>query len=183
MSLNISFGALPPRTKQISHKLIIGARQQWSGLKMLQKEENVSCVIDLRNRKGYKQFFEKLFCKFVGLKYINFPIELAKKNKISPEIFNKIFELIQNNKNGKTFVHCNSGIHRSLFVAAMVKFRDGAIKTKQEFCEFLQNNDFYKLKKKVRCGFKIALTPEERKIRIDNLNYQLQEFWKILQKK
>ena len=43
MSTNISFGTLPARTKEISSKLIIGARQNLSGLKQLQKEENVFC--------------------------------------------------------------------------------------------------------------------------------------------
>jgi len=180
--MNISFGALPPRTKYITNNIIIGARQNLAGLKQLQQEENISRVIDLRSSCDYKKMFEIINCKTLGLKYQNFPLELMHRKTIQEATFNKIAKILSSNKDEKIFIHCNSGRHRSMFVASLIKFKDGTLKTIDDFQNFLKQNDFYKLRKKVRLGFKFDLTPEDIKLRTENLDYQKEQFWNFLTK-
>ena len=177
--MNITFGALPPKTRYISKRLIIGARQGLSGLQKLQNEESVSQIIDLRSSNDLKKLNEKICCKVLGLNYKNYPIELMNRKPLNTKIFESILEAIQNN-NGKTFVHCNSGRHRSLFVAAMEAFRNGNIQNFEDFKKFLANRDFYKLRKKSRLGIKFNLTDEDIKIRTANLDFQKDKFWEYL---
>ena len=183
MSLNISFGTLPVGTKYVTKNLIIGARQNWSGLRQLRDEENVSRVIDLRSVNDYKKIFERLYCRLLGLKYDKFPLELMNKKPIEKDSYEKIAQILDANREETIFVHCNSGRHRSLFVAGLAKFKEGTIKTMSDFQKFLAENDFYKLRKKVRLGLKFKLTPRDKKLRTENLDYQKEKFWQFLTSK
>lgn len=178
--MSITFGTLPPQTKYITNNLIIGARQGLSGLRQLRNEEAVTQIIDLRSAKDLKKLNEFLLCKALGLRYESYPLELMNKTPLRPQILENISNSIQKNQDGRTFVHCNSGRHRSLFIAAMEEFKNGNIKTFDDFKEFLHNGDFYKLRKKVKYGIKFNLTPEDIRFRTENLNFQKDNFWEIL---
>lgn len=178
--MQISFGSLPPKTRYISKNLIIGARQNLAGLRQLKDEEAVTQIIDLRNAIDFKKLKEFLSCKLLGLRYKNYPIQLQQQKKIAPEILNEIQNLIQTNKDGNTFVHCNSGIHRSLLIAALNEYLNGNIRTLDDYKKFLTAGNFYNLRPKSRLGLKIALTPNEANSRTANLEFQKDKLWEYL---
>ena len=181
MTSPVSFGALPSRTCRISENLIIGAKQGFADFRQLKNEEYVSRVIDLRNNRPIQKIKEFIFCKILGLDYISAPMQIGDKRPLCADTFEKIHSLVQGNNTGITFVHCNSGVHRSLLAAAFDEFKCGRLKSFDDLTEFLKAGNYYSLNKKVHLGRKVPLTPADIEYRTKNLEYQKQAFWKMLQ--
>ncbi|MCR4881439.1 MAG: hypothetical protein K6A44_05745 [bacterium] len=180
MVSNVSFGALPSGTRRISEKLIVGAKQDFASFRQLRNEEYVSRVIDLRNGRPFKKLKEFIFCKLLGLDYANIPMELRDRHPLISDSFERIHSLVQGNNSGRTFVHCNSGIHRSILAAAFEEFKEGRIRTFGDLSEFLKNQNYFALNKKVRFGFKVSLPQEHIIKRSKNLEYQKRAFWDMI---
>ena len=181
MQNNISFRGLPKNTRYVSEKLIVGARQGLFGLRKLQKEEGVNLVIDFSSKKNFPfPLIEILLCKLLKLKHKLIPINLVKKNYPLKEAFEKAKKTISENKDTKIFVHCRSGKHRSVLVAAVLEVFNNRIKTMAGFEEFLKKNHFYDVKYVRKCLIRFKPTAEEIKIRIDRLNFQKQRLIDLL---
>ena len=178
----ISFGAMPPRARYISENLIIGPKQGISSLRQLRDEEYIGQVIDLRNGRYLRRLREFLVCKFLGIKYRSCPMTIGDRAPLQPEKFEQIHSIINENHNGRTYLHCNSGVHRSLLVGAFEKIKSGEIKSFGDLAEFLKNGRYFDLRKKVRFGVKVPLSPVDIRYRTENLRYQMQSFWNMVNK-
>ncbi len=181
MTSSVSFGALPSRTCRISENLIIGAKQGFADFCQLRNEEYVSRVIDLRNKRPFKKAKEFLFCKLLGLDYISAPMQIGDRRPLCADMFERIHSLVKENNTGRTLIHCNSGIHRSLLAAAFEEFKGGRIKSLNDLTDFLKTRNYYSLSPKVRWGRKVPLTPSDIEYRTNNLEYQKNAFWSLLQ--
>lgn len=180
MVSTVSFGALPPKSRYVSEQLIIGAKQKLLGLRQLRDEENVTRVIDLRNGRYFKRFKEFLTCKMLGLDYESRPMMIGDRFPLVKDEFEQVHSLISSNNTGRTFVHCNSGVHRSLLVAAFEEFKAGRIKTFSELADFLRNDGYFQLGKKVSFGIKMPLTQQDVDYRTSNLIFQRNSFWNMV---
>ena len=149
MISNISFGKLPPNTKYISKNLIVGAKQGICGLLDLKQTEDVNCVIDLQWKFGLTICRpESILCKILRLKYCAVPMTLKPKAMPIREKFEQAFKVFEENKEGRTFVHCSMGWHRSLLFAALTEIRAGRIKNFEDFSEFLKARNFYNVSRR-----------------------------------
>ena len=182
MISSVSFGALPPKTHYVSKNLIVGASLKISQLRQLRNEEEVSRVIDLRNGRHARRLKEFLVCKLLGIDYNSRPMKIGDKLPLVKDEFEKIHSLISGNTQGKTFVHCNNGLHRSMLVAAFEEFKAGRIRSFEELSEFLKNGNYFKLRKeiKIQDGKAIKMYPEEAAMKRGNLEYQKRAFWKMV---
>ena len=124
-SRNISFKALPTNqsyaasyVKESAGKLIRGPKLSFKNILEL-KEEGVTLIIDFRSRTFIgSRTLEQIFSWIVGIKHKNIPHQFKTSKLPAKEKFLEIAKLIKENK-GKTYLHCNTGRHRtSLFVAA-----------------------------------------------------------------
>ena len=178
MNNSISFKGLPPKAKYVSDKLIVGARQGLFGLRKLQKEEGVNLVLDLRDKSDiFRVLIEKFLCKILRLKHKFIPIDFRDSKAPMKEVFENSLALINNNKNGKIFIHCRSGRHRSLLLCAAAEIRAFKIKTVEDFEKFLKKFRFYEIRK-IK-----SLSPDVRKKQLEarfrKLNTQKQRFMEI----
>ena len=81
----------------------------------------VNQIVDIRKSNSINKFFEKVFCKVLGLKYLNYPCSFRNGSKLSKDYFEKVNDTIVNN-DGITYLHCKKGKHRTgLCVAAYEK--------------------------------------------------------------
>ena len=173
----ISFKGLPTNTRYVSEKLIVGARQGLCGLRKLQKEEGVNFVIDFSSAKNFPfPFIEKILCKLIRLKQKSIPINLVNENFPLKEAFDKARKTISENSGSKIFIHCRSGKHRSVLIAALMEVFNKRIKTPQEFEEFLKQNHYYEIRHVRKFFIRFKPTDEERKIKIEKLNLQKRRF-------
>ena len=140
---NISFKGLPPKTRYVAEKIIVGARQGLGGLRKLKNEESVNLVVDVRRKRFFTSTVENLLCKMLGIKRVEIPTTLNKAT-FTFEPFEKAAEIVGQNTNGNTFLHCKKGKHRSVLVAAITQIKAGKIKTKGDLIEFLDENEFFK---------------------------------------
>jgi protein tyrosine/serine phosphatase len=110
-----------PVYNYVDRKLIRGA-QVTSPVELFRmKRTGVNQIIDLCNERGFKLFFEKKFCKFLGLKYINYPSSFRDGSAFEKGYYQKINKIISEN-DGITYLHCKKGKHRTgLCVAAYEK--------------------------------------------------------------
>ena len=181
MQNNISFKALPQNARYVSEKLIVGARQGLFGLRKLQKEEGVNLVIDFSSRKNFPfPFIEILLCKLLKLKHKLIPINLVNKNFPLKDAFDKARKTILENNDSKIFIHCRSGKHRSVLIAALIEVFNKRIRTPQEFESFLKKNHFYDIRHIRKFLIPFKPTAEERKIRTDRLNLQKQRLLNLV---
>ena len=167
MTAKISFKALPLNTRYVSNNLIIGARQGLSGLADL-KKEGVSIVLDVRKKHPIISNYQTILCKLLGLKRIQIPTTLAKAS-FSLDSFDKASQIIADNKSKKIFLHCRHGLHRSVIVALLSQIKQGAVKTSEDFDNFLSKNDFFKVKKSE--GFFKKFKHNKNKQKIDNFEF------------
>ena len=180
MNTTISFNGLPPKTRYVSEKLIVGARQGLFGLRKLQKEEGVNLVIDFSSRKNFPfPLIETVLCKLINLKHKLIPIDLVNSDFPIKKALNKATKAIFENENKKIFVHCRSGKHRSVLIAAACEVLKGKIRNAQEFEEFLKNNRYYEIKHKRKFFIPFKLTPEEAACKIEKLKLQKERFLAI----
>lgn len=81
------------------------------------KDLGVTTVIDLRNDPTD---YEKTAVEALGMKYVNLPMSGWKKPK--EEAIEKFLDLINDPANGKVYVHCKAGIHRTGMTGAVYRF-------------------------------------------------------------
>lgn len=160
--------------KKIDEKIFAGQKPTYTTLKYL-KNSGVDTVIDLRAKNQItKIFLEYLKCKLLGINYFNIPIKLNKKLPTLDE-FKKANNLILNSN--KTFIHCNSGFHRTpLFCAASSIFRKKL--SVQDTVKFLIQNKYFTTTKKKSKLSKL----EQEKLKLEKyqtLNQRLKEFIKL----
>ena len=86
------------------------------------KAKNVTQVIDLRDdgKAGspFLKRLEKFYCKLFNIKYVEAKLQFVQNRIPNEDYFSKVIKLIQNN-DGKSYVHCRYGKHRTGFVVAM----------------------------------------------------------------
>ena len=182
MVSTVSFGALPPQTRYISENLIVGASLRFADLRQLRNEEYVSRIIDLRNGRHTKRLKEFLSCKMLGMDYSSRPMKIGDRLPLVRDEFENIHSLIGSNSEGRTYVHCNNGLHRSMLVAAFEEFKAGRIKTFSELKEFLQKGNYFQLRKdtKIRNGKVMNISQEEAAMKRENLAHQQLAFWNMV---
>ena len=86
------------------------------------KAKNVTQVIDLRDggKAGspFLKKLEKFYCKLFNIKYVEAKMQFIQNRIPNEDYFSKVTKLIQNN-DGKSYVHCHYGKHRTGQVIAM----------------------------------------------------------------
>ena len=180
MSSSISFKGLPQGTRYVSQKLIVGARQGLFGLRKLQKEEGVNLVIDFSSKKNFPfPFLEIVLCKLLRLKHKLIPIDLVNTDFPIKRALERAKKAIFENENLKIFVHCRSGKHRSVLIAAACEVLKKRINSPQEFEEFLKQNRFYEVRHVRKFFIPFKPTAEEISEKIKKLNLQKRRFLEI----
>ena len=86
------------------------------------KAKNVTQVIDLRDggKAGYPflKRLEKFYCKLFNIKYVEAKMQFVQDKIPNQDYFSKVTNLIENN-DGKSYIHCHYGKHRTGQVIAM----------------------------------------------------------------
>ena len=86
------------------------------------KAKNVTQVIDLRDdgraESPFLKRLEKFYCKLFNIKYVEAKLQFVQNRIPNEDYFSKVIKLIQNN-DGKSYVHCHYGKHRTGLVVAM----------------------------------------------------------------
>jgi len=107
------------------------------------KEKGVTQIIDLRNSAKISGCVEKLLCNMFGIKYQNYKFPHRQKHLPSKDFFEEINKTIVNNE-GKTYVHCQYGHHRTgLAVAIYEKLH--SVKSESEIVENMICNGYREL--------------------------------------
>ncbi len=96
------------------------------------------------------------------------------------EALNKAKDTILSNPKCKFFIHCRSGKHRSVLIAAAFEVMKKRIRTPEEFEDFLKKNKFYEIRHIRKFLIPFKPTAEERKVRIERLNLQKERFMDFL---
>ena len=93
-----------------------------SPLKLYEMKNNgYTSIIDLRQHSRISKFIEKCVCKLLNIKYNNIVFKTTNDDIPNIDFFHNINEQIVKN-NGKTYLHCKHGLHRtSMCVAAYEK--------------------------------------------------------------
>lgn len=150
-----NFTSLPKFQIIVDNRLIRGRAVTCPYNLYRMKNEGITQVIDLRNSSFVRRPLEKLFCKMLGLKYINFKYP-HRLNKLPEESF---FENINNtilNNNGKTYIHCQYGKRRTgISVAIYEKLH--CKKSKSEVLEHLLNYGFQEIRDNKNTNKRIKL--------------------------
>ena len=141
---------LSPKVINVDNKLCRGSApiNPRSLLKM--KEQGINQVIDLRNSACLLSFMEKLFCKILGLNYVNFKYPHRLDYVPPHDFFQKINEKITKNE-GKTYIHCHYGKRRTGICVAIYE-KEHTKKTKKDI-----------LKELIELGFKEVLSSGKSK--------------------
>ena len=66
------------------------------------------------------------------------------------------------------------------FPEAFEEFKAGRIKTFSELADFLRNDGYFQLGKKVSFGIKMPLTQQDVDYRTSNLIFQRNSFWNMV---
>lgn len=161
---------LTTRIRHVNNKLIAGPQPSWKELKEL-KKQGVTLVIDLRSKYQLLQRTqEEIYCRLLGLKRIFLPSQLLK-NLPDIKTFLQFNKLVKNN-DGKTYVHCRSGRHRTNFFVVFNELTNGE-KTIPNIMKYLKENGFYNVQhKEYKINGKIKTKKEiyiERVIQFLNL--------------
>ena len=112
----------PISIKKVDDRLLRGSAVITTGKMRTLKDEGVTQIIDLRENTNILGIFlkkiEQLYCKIFNINYVEKP-SILKGNSIPDEnYYNDINTTIKNN-NGKTYIHCFWGSHRTGFCVAM----------------------------------------------------------------
>ena len=118
----------------VDNKLMRGCSVT-SPLKIRQmKKEGITQVIDLRNSAHIESPLEKMFCKMFGIKYVNHRFSHRQNNIPNDKFFKEINESILSNE-GKTYMHCQYGHHRTGLAVAIYE----KLNTKKDNSEIIKN--------------------------------------------
>ena len=109
---NQTFTGLAKFQKQVDEKLIRGKAVSCSWRLYKMKQDGITQVIDLRNSSLVERPIEKFFCKWFGIKYINYKYPHRLNNIPEKSFFDKVNKSINSN-NGKTYIHCQYGKRRT----------------------------------------------------------------------
>ena len=173
ISNDINFGAIPQGIRIVNNKILAGGKLTWKELQAL-KDENVGQIIDLRcSSTLYPQLKEFICCKFLGIKRENIPVVLFKSlpDKDTFEYVKKTVDKCPQ----KTFIHCNSGLHRTNLFCEALQILNGE-KTVKEAIDSLINNGFFKLRNIEK------REPEIVKIQLETLHKRLNDFKEMFSK-
>jgi len=85
------------------------------------KQQKVTKIIDLRNTEKketkYLKKLEELYAKIFGIKYENKPFYISPSSVPEQDFFDSLNKSILNNE-GKTYLHCHYGAHRTNMAVA-----------------------------------------------------------------
>lgn len=76
------------------------------------KKNGITQIIDLRNSSFVERPIERIFCKLLGIKYLNYKYKHRLNTLPEGDFFEKINDTITANK-GKTYIHCQYGKRRT----------------------------------------------------------------------
>ena len=124
---SINFNQLPNKSLHVDEYLIRGAHPSIADVFRL-KKEGVNQIYDLRQKSWRRSRLpEKVACKIVGIDYNPMPFSFLYDKNPTLEDFEKVSKSIKENgdKGGKTFIHCNSGKHRTAQFVAFYEITKG----------------------------------------------------------
>lgn len=98
------------------------------------KKEGITQIIDLRNSAHFESPLEKLFCKIFGIKYVNYRFSHRLNDIPDQDFFKKVNESILSNE-GKTYMHCEYGRHRTGLAVAIYE----KLHTQKDNSEIIKN--------------------------------------------
>ena len=128
------------RPTKVDNKLMRGA-SVLSPFKMRTiKNNGVTQIIDLRNSAYIERPLEKLMCRLFGIKYVNYKFSHRKTDIPNKEFFERINNAITGNQ-GKTYVHCQYGRHRTGLAVAVYE-KAHTKKTNAEIIQNMINNGY-----------------------------------------
>ena len=140
----INLNTLPKGQSYVDNNLIRGGYVVSPVTMYRMKKLGITKVIDLRNTQSVVRRIEQFLCSVFKLKYINKPYAFEKMKKLPDEqdflCVNK--EITENN--GKTYLHCVHGKHRTGIFVAMYE-REILHKETQEVLGNLLNKGFLDL--------------------------------------
>jgi len=92
----------------VDNKLIRGSKPRFRDVLRL-KQEGITQIICLSKKKNYA---EKLACKVSNIQFVQYKRDIIDQNFLNMEDFKNISNQISEH-NGKTFIHCGVGLHRT----------------------------------------------------------------------
>lgn len=102
---------------KVDNRLIRG-RAVTSPVRLYQlKQAGVTQIVDLRSNSLIKPL-ERFFCKLIGIKYKNLQYSHRMNSLPEEDFFHEVVNTIDKN-NGKTYIHCLYGKHRTGICVAM----------------------------------------------------------------
>lgn len=129
-----------PSASVVSPKLLRGKAVLNPYTLYQMRQSGINQIIDLRNSSVIKGFFEKLFCRVLGIKYFNCRYPHRLNTLPGFEFFENINKLICQNA-GKTYIHCQYGKRRT-GIAVAVYEKECLHKPKLEILTNLYNLGF-----------------------------------------
>ena len=141
---NINFKALPKYQTVVDKILVKGPAVTSPFTIRKMKQEGITQIIDLRNSSWIKRPLEKLFCKILGIKYVNHRYPHRLYTLPSDDFFQKINADIINNQ-GKTYIHCLKGKRRTGICVAIYE-KNHSNKSKDEIVTTLLTDGFQEIK-------------------------------------
>ncbi len=107
---------------KVDDKLLRGSAVFTPAKIMRLKAKKVTQVIDLRDggKAGspFLKKLEKFYCKLFNIKYTEAKMQFVQDKIPNQDYFSKVTSLIENN-DGKSYIHCHYGKHRTGQVVAM----------------------------------------------------------------
>lgn len=135
--MNFLPNQLPYFVKPVGEKLLRGRAVSCPYRLYTMKKNGVNQIIDLRNAFSVQKFFEKMFCKIIGIKYINQKYPHRLQSLPSEGFLKGIADTVANNPQ-QTYVHCQYGKRRTGIVVAYCE-KVNAKKSNEEISENLFN--------------------------------------------
>lgn len=136
----ISFTSLPRFQKKVDERLIRGRAVICPYRLYKMKKEGITQIIDLRNT-SLTMPLEKFFCRLFGLKYVNQKFSHRSAKLPNKDFFERTNDLIIKN-NGKTYMHCAYGFHRTGICVAFYE-RFHSAKPKQVILDNMINSGYF----------------------------------------
>ena len=110
------------RFNKVDERLYRGAQPTEAGFKRL-KELGITTIVNLRMEPDAIRTNEKEVVEKLGMKYVGIPVEdgnfFTRSRTIPDEAIRSFFKILDDDENGKVFIHCHRGADRT---GAMVAF-------------------------------------------------------------
>ena len=108
---------LPKYIHSVDNKLYGGRAISCPYRLYTMRKNGINQIIDLRNAFSVTKYMEKLFCKMLGIRYINKNYPHRLNHLPDEEFFKEICNIINGNTE-TTYMHCQYGKRRTSIAAA-----------------------------------------------------------------